>query len=51
MVGTLAVYSSDFDQLADEVLKQRELFDQQIRPLLDHLLERASKAGGPSGAR
>jgi methyl-accepting chemotaxis protein len=44
-VGTMAVYASDFDQLADEVLKQRELFNQQIRPLLDHLLERAGNAG------
>jgi methyl-accepting chemotaxis protein len=39
VVGTMAVYGSDFDQLADEVLKQRELFDQDLRPRMDRLLE------------
>src|ERR1700722_5980040 len=39
VISTLAVYAMDFDQLADEVLKQQDLFNQQLRPQMEHLLE------------
>jgi len=39
VVSTLVVYGTGFDQLSDEVLKQQELFNQQLQPQMDHLIE------------
>jgi methyl-accepting chemotaxis protein len=38
VVSGLAVYASNFEQLSEEILKQRELFDQQLSPRIDGLL-------------
>ncbi len=38
VISGLAVYLSNFEQLSDQILKQRELFDQQMRPQVDRLL-------------
>ena len=38
LISGLAVYLTNFEQLSDEILKQRELFDRQMRPQIEELL-------------
>jgi methyl-accepting chemotaxis protein len=38
VASAVAVYQSNFQQLSDETLRQHQLFDQQLRPQVDHLL-------------